>query len=216
MYGTLIGLTVVLLAILGVLASVTLIENRQAAQLAKIEPHAHSGENASRTAVVYFSRSGNTALAARHIAHRLDAQLFRLDAPNYAPGLPGLAYALKDATLLKERQDALPEITPAKIDLTPFDILWLGSPIWLYSPAPPIWAFIENSDFSGKRVILFNTHNSHFSDEHIARFKAQVLARGAVTFEHRTVLRGRMTQQITPEQILQFIDDRWLGTPLAK
>lgn len=32
MYGTLIGLTVVLLAILGVLASVTLIENRQAAQ----------------------------------------------------------------------------------------------------------------------------------------------------------------------------------------
>lgn len=126
MYGTLIGLTVVLLAILGVLASVTLIENRQAAQLAKIQPHTHSEENASRTAVVYFSRSGNTALAARHIANRLDAQLFRLDAPNYAPGLPGLAYALKDATLLKERQDALPEITPAKIDLTPFDTLWLG------------------------------------------------------------------------------------------
>ncbi|MEK9711839.1 MAG: hypothetical protein VW258_04655 [Thalassolituus sp.] len=36
-----------------------------------------------------------------------------------------------------------------------------------------------------------------------------LMARGAVPFEHRSALRGRMTQQITPEEMLQAIDEEW-------
>ena len=210
------ALALVLLGALGVLASVAWIEMRQARSLEGKEPHVTSATaQASRTAVVYFSRSGNTALAARHVAKRLDAQLFALQAPDYQLGLGGLAHALNDANALKSKPEALPDISPRTIDLTPFDAVWLGSPVWLYSPAPPIWAFVEHNRFDGKHVVLFNTLNSHFGDEHIATLKAKVMARGAKSFEHRHVVRGRMTQQITPEEMLRVIDDEWF-TPSRK
>lgn len=200
----------VLLAVMTlVLLVVTRIEHRQARELVGKTPYTSPTNRASRTAVVYFSRSGNTALAARHVALRLDAQLFALEAPAYPLGVGGLASALRDANALKETPAALPELIPRTVDLTPFDTVWLGSPVWLYSPAPPIWAFVEHNRFDGKHVVLFNTFNSHFGDEHIARLEAKVMARGARSFEHRHVLRGRMTQQITPDEMIQAIDETW-------
>ncbi|AZU47741.1 TPA: flavodoxin family protein [Aeromonas hydrophila] len=194
-------------AVVVVLLAVSFIERRQAYELAGLE--AESQLVASpRTAVVYFSRSGNTALAARHLANRLGARLFALDAPIYRLGPRGLVKALGDANALKSTSEALPDIVPRTLDLSPFDTLWLGSPIWLYSPAPPIWAFIEHNRFDGKEVVLFNTYNSHFGEEHIAALKAKVMARGAKSFSHRHVLRGRMTRQLTPEQMLAEID-KW-------
>ncbi|WP_235331426.1 flavodoxin family protein [Aeromonas hydrophila] len=194
-------------AVVVVLLAVSFIERRQAYELAGLE--AESPQVARpHTAVVYFSRSGNTALAARHLANRLGARLFALDASAYRLGPGGLVKALGDANALKSTPEALPDIVPRTLDLSPFDTLWLGSPVWLYSPAPPIWAFIEHNRFDGKEVVLFNTYNSHFGEEHIAALKAKVMARGAKSFSHRHVLRGRMTHQLPPEQMLAEID-KW-------
>lgn len=209
------ALVLALLAAVGVPLAVTWIESRQARQLADKVPYAPAAAAVSRTAVVYFSRSGNTALAARHVARRLDARLFALQAPEYELGLGGLAHALKEANALKSRPQALPEITPRTVDLTAFDTVWLGSPVWLYSPAPPIWAFVEHNRFDGQHVVLFNTFNSHFGDDHIAALKARVMARGARSFEHRHVLRGRVTQQITPDEMLKAIDGEWFGAQVV-
>ncbi|HBO1439936.1 TPA: hypothetical protein L4F23_005432 [Pseudomonas aeruginosa] len=195
-----------------VLLAVTWIESRQARKLEGEQPYTQPTAGESRAAVVYFSRSGNTALAARHVAKRLDAQLFALEAPAYRLGLSGLTHALMDANRHKDKPEALPGIIPSTVDLTPFDSVWLGSPVWLYSPAPPIWAFVEHNRFDGQHVVLFNTYNSQFGDDHIERLKAKVMARGARSFEHRHVLRGRMTQQISPEQMLQAIDEQWFGS----
>lgn len=196
-------------AVAVVLLAVSLIESRQANQLAGLEADSHPAANTT-TAVVYFSRSGNTALAARRLATRLGARIFALDAPAYRLGPRGLVQALGDANTLKNAPEALPDILPRTLDLTPFEMVWLGSPVWLYSPAPPIWAFVEHNRFDGKDVVLFNTYNSHFGEEHIAALKAKVMARGARSFTHRHVLRGRMTQQLTPEQMLDEID-YWLS-----
>lgn len=205
------ALALALLAAFAYLYGVTWIENRQARQLEGQVPHAPATVSTSRTAVVYFSRSGNTALAARHVAQRLDAQLFALQAPDYPLGLGGLAHAVKDANTRRTQPGMLPDISPRTIDLAPFDTVWLGSPVWLYSPAPPIWAFVEHNRFDGQHVVLFNTFNSHIGEDHIATLKAKVMARGARSFEHRGMLRGRMMQQITPQEMLQAIDTEWFG-----
>ena len=92
-----------------------------------------------------------------------------------------------------------------------FTNVGLGSPVWFYSPAPPLWAFVENNRFDGKDVVLFNTFNSNFGDDQIAAFRLKVMERGAKSFEHRHVLRGRMTQQLTPEEMLHAIDNEWFA-----
>ncbi len=202
----LIALAVVAVAVTGVLIAVTRIESHQARQLQDKQPYSSAAvADARGVAVVYFSRSGNTALVARHVAKRLKASLFALEAPDYRLGLVGLGHALQDA----RGHEA--DITPRYINLKPFDTVYLGSPIWLYSPAPPIWEFVEHNRFDGKRVVFFNTFNSQFKPEFIEAFREKVMQRGARSFEHRYIRRGRMTQQLSADEMLQAIDAQWFA-----
>ena len=141
---------------------VTRVENHQAGETARLLPDDKSaGPSPQRTAVVFFSRSGNTALLSRHLARRLDASLFRLKASDYDLGFIGWVNAMRDAG---NHETA---ISPRTIDLAGHDAVYLGSPIWMYSPAPPIWQFVEHHRFDGQRVVLFNTFNSRFKPEYV-------------------------------------------------
>ncbi|MEQ8278271.1 MAG: flavodoxin [Deltaproteobacteria bacterium] len=197
----LLALAIGVAGLLAIPVAVTLIEAKQAREVAPLEPYASPTH--ADVAVIYFSRSGNTALAARHVAARLSAQLIELRSPDYELGLLGWAHAMVDA----RGRDA--DITPTTLDLTGYETIYLGSPVWLYSPAPPIWAFVERNRFDGKHVVLFNTINSEFGEDYIEAFRDAVLSRGARRFEHRFVRRGRMTQQIAPSEMLDAIDAEW-------
>lgn len=199
-----LGLLLVLSAVVLVPLVVTIIENDQARENEKLLPHvASTGRSSGRTAVVYFSRSGNTALLARHLAKRLGARLYRLEANDYDLGLVGWVNAMRDA----RKHEAV--ISPQTIDLSGYDAIYLGSPIWLYSPAPPIWQFVEQNRFDGKQVVLFNTFNSQFKQEYIDTFRHKVLQRGARSFEHQFIRRGRMGRQLSPEEMLEAFDSEW-------
>jgi len=197
------GLALAAFAVVCVPLAVTRIENRQARAVASMEPYA-GPVGQTQTAVVYFSRSGNTALAARHVARRLNARLIELRATDYDLGLAGWVKAMRDA------RGHGADIVPRIVDLAGIDTVYLGAPVWLYSPAPPIWAFVENNRFDGRRVVLFNTFNSQFKPEFIAQFEARVMARGAASFEQLSIRRGRMTDQITPQDMVRAIDAEWL------
>ena len=133
----------------------------------------------------------------------MSARLIEVSAPAYELGLGGWWNAMRDA------RGRTAEIAPRTMDLSLYDPIYLGSPIWLYSPAPPIWAFVEGNRFDGKHVVLFNTYNSKFESEYIEQFRQAVIDRGARSFEHRFVRRGRMTQQRSPDSMLSDIDATW-------
>jgi len=153
----------------------------------------------SRVLVVYFSRSGNTELMAMEIAKHYDAHLTLLEAEDYRIGLRGWINALKDS------QTRRAVITPERVDLSQYDTIFIGSPIWWYSPAPPVWQFVESNEFSGKEVILFNTFNSRFKQEYIDDFKTTIEDRDAHFINHIYVKRGRMTNQMSTESMLQEV-----------
>ncbi|AOW84490.1 flavodoxin family protein [Vibrio mimicus] len=154
----------------------------------------------SNVAVVVFSRSGNTGVLANHIADKRNGHLYEITAEDYDLGIPGWISALKDA------RNNLANISPQTIDLSTYETIYLGAPIWLYSPAPPIWQFAKNSDFTGKNVVLFNTFNSKFEESFIRDFELLVRSKGAVSFKHQYVDRGRMGNQISTEDMLNSFD----------
>jgi len=198
----LIGLP--LLAVLVAIAValwVTSIEKAQYSQnQAHLEQHKPSTATFTDKAVVVFSRSGNTGILAQHIADTEHAHIYEIFAQDYELGIPGWISALRDA------RETIATITPNNIDLEQYSTVYLGSPIWLYSPATPIWQFAKDQDFSGKHVILFNTFNSKFEQSYIDDFRSLVIANGAKTFRHRYVNRGRMGAQLTTEQMLEAFD----------
>ncbi|TXZ07917.1 hypothetical protein FXE63_09260 [Vibrio mimicus] len=154
----------------------------------------------SNVAVVVFSRSGNTGVLANHIADKRNGHLYEITAEDYDLGIPGWISALKDA------RNNLANISPQTIDLSTYETIYLGAPIWLYSPAPPIWQFAKNSDFTGKNVVLFNTFNSKFEESFIKDFELLVRSKGAVSFKHQYVDRGRMGNQISTEDMLNSFE----------
>jgi flavodoxin len=151
----------------------------------------------SKILVVYFSRSENTERMATEIAKYYQGSLVELEAEDYRPGFLGLINAIKDS-----RSDRA-AITPETLDLSSYQTIFIGAPIWWYSPAPPVWQFIESNDFSDKNVLLFTTFNSSFKQKYIDEFQNQIEEKGGQFIKHIYVKRGRMTQQINSETLLK-------------
>ncbi len=152
------------------------------------------------TLVVYYSRSGNTEAMAREIARHLKSQIRHLDSERYPRNFKGWRNAANDAH--KERTSG---ISPRTLDLKPYRLIFLGAPIWLYRPAPPLWAFVENNDFTGKKVVLFNTFNSRFKEEEFTKLRRLIKARGGEVIDHIYVRRGRVLLQKSREELLKEV-----------
>ena len=150
----------------------------------------------SKVLVVYFSRSGNTELLAKEIARYYQASLLPLKADAYPMGAGGLFNAVIDS---QEKQAV---ISPEVVDLSAYDTLFIGAPIWGYSPAPPVWQFIENNTLANKKVVLFSTFNSGFKQKYIDEFQTGVEAKGGSFISHFYIRRGRMLVQMSDEDLL--------------
>lgn len=175
---------------------------KQNAEMAGYKPTATLD---NKVLVVYFSRSNNTELMAMEIAKHYDANLIRLHADKYRIGFFGWLNALRDS------QTENAAITPETIDLSTYDTIFIGSPIWWYSPAPPVWQFVKNNDLSEKNIILFNTFNSKFKQEYIDKFGSHIEEKGGIFIKHIYVKRERMTQQISTKTLLEKTHKHLIG-----
>ena len=107
--------------------------------------------------VLYYSQTSNTKTVATEIATRLNADIEEI--------VPVQPYDGEfEATIqrcMKEREEGvLPEIKPIAADLSKYDFIFLGYPVWFGTFAPPVGAFVSQTDLSGKRIIPFCTFGS--------------------------------------------------------
>ena len=116
---------------------------------------------ASGVLVAYFSTDDTLRAAAAIAADALGADLFEI-----VPAVPytgaDLNYSDSSSRATREQRDdaARPEIAALPDDLTQYDTLLLGYPIW-WGQAPKILCtFLESVDLSGKTVIPFCTSAS--------------------------------------------------------
>jgi flavodoxin len=156
--------------------------------------------NANReTAVVYYSRSGHSEAVAREVARTFNAPIARIDA-DYPRDLLGQRKAVSDATA-----EVLPKITVEPIDLNPVRRVFLVSPTWMFRPATPLWAYVEQVDLTRKEVVLVMTGNSRFEQSEIDSFARRVEVRGGRLIRHIFLRRGRIYWQKSREELLKEI-----------
>ena len=114
--------------------------------------------------VIVFSRSGHTAQAGQALAQELGADYRRIVGP---PGAGDSFFSTPGA-------DAEVEIAPPAIDLAPYKLIILGTPIWYWKPTAIINTFIKHSDFQGRPVVLFYTNQGGVSSGALDRWKRLV------------------------------------------
>lgn len=108
--------------------------------------------------VAYFSASGVTASVAKEIAEYTKADLFEIK-----PAVPyttaDLDWTDKNSRSTVEMRDpsSRPEIANKLSNLSDYDTIFLGFPIWWYVAPTIINNFLESYDFAGKTIIPFFT-----------------------------------------------------------
>ncbi len=113
-----------------------------------------------KVAVVYFSATGNTKKIAELIKDDANADIFEI-IPKQKYTSEDLNYGDSNTRATKEQNDdnARPEIAN-NIDVSDYDVIFLGYPIWWGNVPKIILSFIDNTNLSGKTVIPFCTSGS--------------------------------------------------------
>ena len=108
--------------------------------------------------VAYFSASGVTAKVAERLSKATGADLFEIK-PAQPYTSADLDWTNKKSRSSVEMDDrnSRPAIANKVADMSQYDVIFVGFPIWWYREPSIIDTFMESYDFSGKQVIPFAT-----------------------------------------------------------
>ena len=103
---------------------------------------------------VGYIEKGNTHVIAEMIAEETGGTLFHIerDTP-----YPDTYDACTDEAKAEQNSNARPALKE-DIDVSDYDVIFLGYPIWWGDMPMPVYTFLEGHDFTGKTVIPFCTH----------------------------------------------------------
>jgi flavodoxin len=132
-----------------------------------------------KTLIVYYSLEGNTAFAAKKMAKFLSADLLEL-VPQKAYPRTGAGKYLVGG--MKASTHEAPKLHAYKTDVKSYDCIILGTPVWASNMAPPLRTFIQETDFSGKKLALFACSKSGNASRCLASMQREMKA-GPVSAE---------------------------------
>ena len=116
------------------------------------------GKSNSKILVAYFSATGTTARAAEKLANATGGELYAI-APAKSYTSADLDWNDKQSRSSVEMNDpkSRPAIKSKKENITDYDVVFIGYPIWWDLAPRIINTFIESHDLQGKTVIPFAT-----------------------------------------------------------
>jgi flavodoxin len=104
--------------------------------------------------IAYYSWHGNTRTIAELIERKTGGTLFEIEPVQpYTTDYGAVVAQAKEEIQAGFRPDlkAVPEITS-------YTVVFLGTPIWWHTMAPPLASFIDCFDLKDKTVVPFHTH----------------------------------------------------------
>lgn len=118
-----------------------------------------------RVLVAYFSRTGenygvgrittgNTRIIAEMIARSTGADLFEIQPVESYPD----GYEECTEVAQREKNSRLRPAIKENKDVTDYDIIYVGFPIWWGDAPMPVYTWLESQTWQGKTVIPFCTH----------------------------------------------------------
>lgn len=109
-----------------------------------------------KTLLVYYSYTGNTKIIADMIKEKLDCDVAQLKPKT--PFLEEDYQAIVDKYQSNESSKECVEIENIDVDLSNYDKVIIGTPVWWYTITPVLREFLKNNDLRSKEVYAFATN----------------------------------------------------------
>lgn len=104
--------------------------------------------------IAYYSYSGNTKSVAEKIQSLTGADLFEIKPINeYSKNYDEVV----NLAQIEKQNNIKPELVNNG-DVSNYDVIFIGTPVWWYTMASPVKTFLSNNKFEGKTVMPFCTH----------------------------------------------------------
>ena len=143
----------------------------------------------SKKLIAYFSAGGTTAAVAKNLARAAGADLYEIrpEAPYTSADLNWQNKNSRSSVEMRDKSSR-PALADADAHIEEYDTVFIGFPIWWYVAPTIINSFLEQYDFTGKRIVLFATSGGSGFGKAVAGL--QPSAPGATIVEG-AVLNGR-------------------------
>ncbi|MTK06118.1 MAG: flavodoxin [Hungatella sp.] len=118
--------------------------------------------------VVYFSFDGNTKLIAEKIGETLNADVVELKTSKKYPteGIGKFFWGGKSVVFGDK-----PTLTNESIDLSRYETIIIGTPVWAGSFSPPIRSFVNDYKIVNKKIAIFASHGGGGAAKCFAKLK---------------------------------------------
>lgn len=140
-----------------------------------------------KTAIVYYSMSGNTKYVADKIADGIknsgEVDIIRIESKKAYPdkGAKKFFWGGKSAVM-----GETPALQPYEFNLEKYDRIIFGTPVWASTFVPPLKTFInENPDIKDKEIAVFTCFSGGSADKAIDKMKKYI---GIEKFEAELIL----------------------------
>ena len=124
---------------------------------------------ASRTLVVFYSLSGTTRRIAEALSEALKCDLEEITEPKLRTGFLGYV-----RSLLEARRKRPSTIAPKKHDVSSYDLVVIGTPVWAWSLSSPVRAYLMATASQLPEVAFFCTLGAKGSENAFAQMTALV------------------------------------------
>lgn len=102
---------------------------------------------AKKILIATYSLSGTTQRVADQLAQLVDADQYRIEVP--AGTFPNSMSAVNDVALKQIADKNWPQLADETPDLSAYDLIIVGSPVWSGYPATPVHTFLDQVQAAG-------------------------------------------------------------------
>ena len=143
-----------------------------------------------KTAIIYFSLTGNTEKTAFEIARQLKEKNINISTIRLK-GRSSNFFGNCLLAILRKKT----EIQQTKEDFSGFDCIFVGSPVWAFAPTPQINTFLEKcKGLKGKSSSVFVTYGSGTGKDKALRIMKQKLWTKGVKEVHSFSVSDKITK----------------------
>lgn len=106
--------------------------------------------------LIYYSYTGHTRIIAKKIEEAIDCDIVEIKPKNAYT--KDYQYVVDNTENPTREEFIMPEIEPIDIEISNYNVIIVGTPVWWYQMAAPIRSFLSKNNLSGKIIIPFATN----------------------------------------------------------
>jgi flavodoxin len=150
-------------------------------------------QSMSKKLVAYFSASGVTYELAKVLAEAASADLYEIkpEVPYTKADLDWQNSRSRSSIEMKD-PSSRPAVADKNANISAYDVVFVGFPIWWYVAPTIINTFLESYDFSGKTIVPFATSGGSGLGK--TKEKLQPSVSGTAIWKEGKLLNGRPSQ----------------------